>query len=129
MVKYWSICSSVLPIIKQPAGTSAIGMPSNSRITGTHSSLLETPVQAIAGKPAAMQSAAFKDDSSKVVGSSRSFIIVVCGEGDVIAGIGSAVGGIGVRVRVGSGLSELVGGGVVDGSSISVSLTEVGGLT
>ena len=35
-----------------------MGTPSNSWMTGAHSSLVETPVQAISGSPASRQSAA-----------------------------------------------------------------------
>lgn len=45
--------------MKHPAGMRTISKPSNSRIMGVHSSLAETPEQAISGNPATRQSVVF----------------------------------------------------------------------
>jgi hypothetical protein len=96
-------------------------MPSNSRITGTHSSFAETPVQAISGKPTERQSAVCKCNASTPSGSGLGILV----------GTGVYDGSTSVMLRVGGMVSAGVGlgGGVlviVDVSSvIVVSATDI----
>ena len=95
-------------------------MPSNSRITGFHSWLAKTPVQAISGSSSAWQSSAESSGSKVSVGSAVGWAVGVgrCvdgGESEVCDGEEAIVGvsvGLDIELGAGVGLVAISGGPV-----------------